>query len=776
MLGTIIIWVAFAASVLSTYAYFQTALKKKPAIKLARNSFIVMIAGVLAVSALLLLYIMRHQFEYAYVYGYSSRALPLHLLLTTFWAGQEGSFLLWALWGAIIGIVLMSYTRKKHIELETMTVYAVVQSFLLLLLIVKSPFQYVWDAHPGQFAAGVAPADGRGLNPLLQNVWMVAHPPILFIGFAAMAVPFVFAIAALWRKNYADWIANAFPWVLFSTIALGAGIMLGGYWAYGVLGWGGWWGWDPVENSSLIPWIIGVVFIHTMLVQKKTGNLVRTNFFLGVLSYILVVYSTFLTRSGILGESSVHSFVDPGALVYTLLVVWIVGAIVFGFGMIVKRWKELKGLGQPSMFFTRESFLGISSAVMGASALIILFGTSWPILSHSSVEPAFYDKMNLPIAIALALLLGASLLLKWKEESLRDLLKNSLVSLGASIVVLVLLVMAGLTDITLGLFAFASLFALFVNAIRFYRLGKENLQWTGGTLAHMGLALLFLGIIGSGRYGQKETNSLTLNEPKEVLGYKLTYTGSQPTEDGKWKFNVRVERNGSQFLLEPVMFRSSYNEGLMRNPDYASFLTRDFYIEPVSLEESQPQEAGGATFQLKKGEPQTIGDMKVTFVQFDMNHDGMDKMISAGGFGIGAVLEVKRGKSVERIVAVTIYKEGQQPDVKTAKTKDGQISFQMMNMNIDAEKKTSSIELNVTGLPGQATQLLPKTEILVIEASMKPFISLIWVAAVLITAGLIISLTHKQQKQKNGQPAAPIQKTVAVKTHQLEEQAEEQAV
>ncbi|MBI3585989.1 MAG: cytochrome c biogenesis protein CcsA [Ignavibacteriales bacterium] len=736
-----------------------------------------MIAGVLAVSALLLLYILRHQFEYAYVYGYSSRALPLHLLLTTFWAGQEGSFLLWALWGAIMGILLMSYTRKKHIELETMTVYAVVQSFLLLLLIVKSPFQYVWDAHPGQFAAGVAPVDGRGLNPLLQNVWMVAHPPILFIGFAAMAVPFVFAIAALWRKNYTDWIANAFPWVLFSTIALGAGIMLGGYWAYGVLGWGGWWGWDPVENSSLIPWIIGVVLIHTMLVQKKTGNLVRSNFFLGVLSYILVVYSTFLTRSGILGESSVHSFVDPGALAYTLLVVWIVGAIVFGFGMIVKRWKELKGLAQPSLFFTRESFLGISSAVMGASALIILFGTSWPILSHSSVEPAFYDKMNLPIAIILALLLGASLLLKWKEESLRDLLKNSLVSLSVSIVVLVLLIMAGLTNITLGLFAFASLFALVVNAIRFYRLGKENLQWTGGTLAHIGLALLFLGIIGSGRYGQKVTTSLTLNEPRELLGYKLTYTGSQPAEDGKWKFNVRVERNGSQFLLEPVMFQNTYNNSVMRNPDYASFLTRDFYIEPVSLEESQSQEvSSGTTFQLKKGEPQTIGDMKVTFLQFDMNHDGMDKMASGGGFGIGAVLEVKRGDAVERVVPVTIYKEGQKPNIKTAQTKDGQLGFQMLNMNIDAEKKSSAIELNVTGLTGQATQAPPKTEVLVIEASVKPFISLIWVAAILMTGGLFISLTNNHHKQKNGLHITSLKKPVTVRTQQVEEQAEEQAV
>lgn len=745
MIGSIILWIAFAAGLVSAYAYYQSATRRKSLTKLARNSFAAMAATVLTASALLLLYVLRHQFEYAYVWGYSSRSLPLHLLITTFWAGQEGSFLFWALCGSIMGLILMSYTRRKHIELEVMTVYALVQSFLLLLLIVKSPFQYIWNAHPDQFALGAIPADGRGLNPLLQNIWMVAHPPVLFIGFAAMAVPFAFALAALWRRSYVDWISNAVPWVIFGAIALGAGIMLGGYWAYGVLGWGGWWGWDPVENSSLIPWLVGVILIHTMLVQKRTGGLSRTNFILAISTYVLVVYSTFLTRSGILGESSVHSFVDPGALTYTLLVVWILVSLVIGFGMLARRWKELAALSLHSSFWSRESFLAISSAVMGASALVILFGTSWPILSHASLEPAFYDQTNLPIAIALGFLLGLSLVVQWKGGSPMEVARNSAASLGVSVVVLALLVLLGLHDVWMAVFVYASLFAFFVNVIRLYRLARENYLYTGGALAHIGLALLFLGIIGSGRYGQKQTASLPLMEPKEVLGYNLTYTGSQATQDGKWKFNIRVEKDGSQFALEPVMFQSEYNNNLMRNPDYASFLTKDVYVEPVSLEKSDPQ--GGTQSHnhllLKKGEPQTIKDVEVTFLRFDMNHQRKEKMVGGDGFTIGAVLEIKRGQATELVIPVTVYKEGQAPQPQIAKTKDGSVGFELWAMNVDAETKASAIQVNIIGVEGLPEAPRQKTEALVVEASVKPFISLVWTAAVLLIVGLLVSLVSK---------------------------------
>lgn len=743
MVGTIIVWIATLAAAYSAYAYYQSVGSQKRLLSMARNSYGVMVMAVLAASAALMMYILRHQFEYAYVWGYSSRALPLHLLITTFWAGQEGSFLFWALCSALIGLGLISYSRNKGNEAEAMTVYTVVQLFLLVLLTVKSPFQYLWQAQ-ADVPVGTIPADGRGLNPLLQNFWMIAHPPVLFAGFAAMAVPFSFAMAALWRRSYLEWVNNALPWVIAGTIALGTGIMLGGYWAYGVLGWGGWWGWDPVENSSLIPWLVGIILIHTMLVQRRTGGLAKTNFFLGISTYVLVVYSTFLTRSGILGSSSVHSFVDPGAFAYTLLVIWIVASVLIGFGMVFKRWTDLNAFSNRSPLFTRESILGISSAVMGASALVILFGTSWPMLSKASLEPAFYDKTNLPIAIAMGLLLGLSLLVQWKEESPAQLLKNSAVSLIVASLLTAVLVLIGLDDILFGVFAFSSLFALSVNAIRLYRLGKENIRFTGGALAHLGLALLFLGIIGSGRYGQKLTASLPINEAKEVLGHKLTYTGSKPTTDGKWTFSVNVERGGSQFVLDPVMFESEYNNSLMRNPDYAAFLTRDFYVEPVSLEEvAPPSAASSRVLELKTGETKAVGALTVKFVRFDMKHGDMQGMTGGQDMTIGAVLEVKHGNISEELTAYTSFKNIQKPEPKTARTKDGSLGFELLGMNVDAPGRGSTIQISVKGLAEQPVAQTAKSQVLVIEASVKPFMSLVWTGALLMMVGLGIALTTK---------------------------------
>ena len=742
MVGTLIVYLACAASVVSAFAYFMSRGRGGNLLSLARNSYGIMTVAVIAASAMLMSHILRHQFEYDYVWAYSSKSLPLHLLITTFWAGQEGSFLLWALCGSIIGIVLMSYARRKGMEAETMTVFGIVQAFLLVLLIAKSPFQFIWNAHPDA-PVGMIPQDGRGLNPLLQNFWMIAHPPILFAGFAMMSVPFVFAMAALWTKQYTDWIPKALPWVLASTIALGSGIMLGGYWAYGVLGWGGWWGWDPVENSSLIPWIIGIILLHTMLVQRKTGGLARTNFFLGIATYVLVVYSTFLTRSGILGSASVHSFVDPGAIAYTLLVVWIVASLLFGFGLLALRWKDLRPSSARSPLLTRESLLAISAAVMGVSAFVILFGTSRPLFSSGTLEPSFYDKTNLPIAIVLGGLLAISLLVQWKEESPRQILKNSALAFIASLVVLIILVLSGLQDILMGLFAFTSLFAFFVNLIRLYALSRENVRYTGGVIAHMGLAILFLGIIGSGRYGEKKTASLALNEPKDVLGYKLTYKGSKPTTDGKWMFSVDVNKDGSSYELAPVMFQSDYNNSLMRNPDYAASLARDFYVEPVSLEQENPEPAAdGSTLEIRKGETKTLGNAAITFVQFQMDHKGMDPSSVSKGMPIGVVLDVKRGNSTERVVPVTFFKGAQAAQAQAVRTKDGAIGFELLGMNVDTQAKGSVIDLKVTGLGAPATMPI-RTELLVVEASVKPFMSLVWVGTLLMMVGLGVSLTTK---------------------------------
>lgn len=743
MIGTTVIWIAFAAS-LASACFYYLSLSKQNLLQVARSSFSISAIGVASVSAILLLYILQHRFEYHYVSSYSSRDLPTALLITTFWAGQEGSFLLWALFATVIGLFFQAYTRRADMEKPAMATYSLVLAFLLLLIAIKSPFHYIWDVQK-DVPKGFIPQDGRGLNPLLQNFWMIIHPPVLFLGFSSLAVPFVLAITALWQKRYSDWLRAALPWVLFSALSLGAGLMLGGYWAYGVLGWGGWWGWDPVENSSLIPWIVAVILVHTMLIQMLTGKLVRTNFVLAVLVYLLVIYSTFLTRSGILANASVHSFVDPGSLAYTLLVIWLAAAALGGFGMIVLRRKELNIKTLPSAWLSRESLLSIATIVMGVCAAVILFGTSKPLFSSATVEPSFYDRTNLPFAVLMTFLLGLSILTKWNQEDKQLLFKKLIVPGVLSVLVLAVFVVLGLHDISAALLAFTSLFALIVAAMQGYRIAKEQPRFIGSALSHVGLAILFLGIIGSGRYGQKQSVALLLNQPQVVFGDTLTYIGTSAMPDGKMKCEVTLVQNGKPTILRPVMFESTYNNSMMRNPDYISYLTKDFYIEPVSIEEGS-EAAEQNVLVLPKGEPVLFGPLQITFKQFDLgSHNGSGMMGGAGNaMTIGAVLEVKTEKDIQSIIPVTTFSVQGKPEMKTGYLKGGTIGFQLASMNVATTKGgKSTVHINVVGLEGMAHGSEQKPEILIAEVSIKPFMSFVWIAAALIVLGLLVAMLRR---------------------------------
>jgi cytochrome c-type biogenesis protein CcmF len=324
-MGPILINAAFASAALASLLYFITSSGKNDMTKYARLLFHAAAVLTISSAAFLLYLIITHQFQYTYVWNYSSKDLPANLLISTFYAGQEGSFHLWAFLMAILGVFLLPYLanrdrepalnnlKKEKYEPLVMGVFTLLQAFLLFIMIIKSPYLFVWDSFPADVQMGFIPEDGRGLNPLLQNFWMTIHPPILFTGFTALSIPFCFAIAALIKNKYDVWMKLAMPWTLFAGMILGLGIMLGGYWAYGVLGWGGYWAWDPVENSSLVPWLLIIGAIHTMVAEEKVGKYKKTSLILCILAYSTVLYSTFLTRSGVLGDASVHSFVPCSA-------------------------------------------------------------------------------------------------------------------------------------------------------------------------------------------------------------------------------------------------------------------------------------------------------------------------------------------------------------------------------------------------------------------------------------------------------------------------------
>ncbi len=760
-MGNLLLNIAFASALLASICYFISNGGKEKFIRYGRMFYHIAAVLVISSAAYLLYLIITHQFQLTYVWNYSSRDLPWNLLISTFYAGQEGSFHLWAFLTAVLGVFLLSYLANRDIEIKSsnykekyeplvMGLYSLILSFLAFILVIKSPYLMVWESFPNDVAVGFVPEDGRGLNPLLQNFWMTIHPPVLFSGFTALAVPFCFAITALIKNEYSRWMKLGLPWTLFGGMILGLGIMLGGYWAYGVLGWGGYWGWDPVENSSFVPWIVVVAAIHTMVSEERTGKFKKTSLILCITAYLLVLYSTFLTRSGVLGDASVHSFVDPGQEVYLFLIVFLSLFGGGGIGLVLFRLKSLRTAPseQQSQLLSRESALFVGAITLCAAALVIAVGTSWPIIAKGTVEPEFYNRMNLPLAILIASINGFSMLLKWRYSEEKQFLKSLYIPLGFTALITIVLVIIGVRDFIIALLAAAAFFALFINLEIAYRIFTKDKVKAGPYISHMGLMILFLGIIGSARYSEEVNVSLPLNETKHALGYNMTYKGATPIkgDEEKFHFNVIVEKEGRGFLLQPVMYYSEYSEGVMKNPDIANLVVKDLYLSPMALE--TPQDFSSSDMlSLKKGEEKEIHGMKVKFVNFDMSkfdreamQEGKDNKDNIMGAEIEVTMD---GKTQKVIIEQKITSAGAE-NIPSKISDNDKHTFYLLNMSVSGE---SAVEIAVVN------DSIPKSdapETLVLTASIKPFINLVWGGTIIMVLGFFASLLRRYRLIKSG--------------------------
>jgi len=741
VLGQWVLIVAGAFSLFSAVRYFQASSRGTSSLTAPRLLMTTSTALVLIASALLAALILTHDFSNGYVFGYSDRSLPLHFLVSSFYAGQQGSFLFWVLCSSLIAVGLSTFMRRRNAEAEVMAVFMAVQTILIALTLAKSPFHSVWSMYPN-IPAGQIPADGRGLNPLLQNFWMVIHPPVLFIGFALMAVPFSQAIAALWKSERKFLAAHALSWMLMTVSVLGLGIMLGAYWAYGVLGWGGYWGWDPVENSSLIPWLTGVALVHTLVAQRRTGKYVRTNLLLAIVSFFLVIYSTFLTRSGILGDASVHAFADAGAEVYWLLLGFMIAIVLTGSLLLALRWKAFAPEAGTGGWLSREVMLAAGAVALLLTGLVVLFGTSLPIFSSTRVEPSFYDTTTLPLAVAIALLIALSLNTQWEDHDVQFTTRRAWKTLLAALLVTAVLFVAGMNDAATAALVFTAFFALFVNV----EMGAKTLggdPWfLGGKIAHIGLALFFLGVVATGKYTSTAHLSLPRGTPVNALGHTLTYEGFTVGEDQKYAFNVRVQEGSGSFVLSPVMFEAR-DQGIMRNPDIAATVARDFYLSPVSLE--PPQEGGPLKqYSLQKGSSVDVGGTTVTFVEFARGQHGGGAMMGNGQeVGVGAVLDLVKDGRRERLQPALTFAANAPDRTPVPSTLLGG-TVQLLSMDVSMGERPSVIEIGVQ--TGSASASRP--DVLVVEASTKPFVSLLWGGTVIMMIGFGLAITKRWKEQQ----------------------------
>ncbi|HCS19258.1 MAG TPA: cytochrome C biogenesis protein [Bacteroidetes bacterium] len=569
-LGKISIYLSFAASLFTLFAYGFATYQKQEADfwrKLGRVGFWIHGLAVVSIFGILFVIIQQHYFEYQYAFQHSSLELPLRYMVSCFWEGQEGSFLLWMFWHVILGWILMY--RAKNWESPVMTVMALAQVMLSTMLLGveiagtklgSSPFMLLRDVQPDIFSlpfiqirgaenylSGIQ--DGNGLNPLLQNYWMVIHPPTLFLGFAAAIVPFAYAIGGLMTGKVKEWVKPAIPWTLFGVMILGAGIIMGAFWAYESLSFGGYWAWDPVENASLIPWLLLIALSHTLIIFKKTGKALYISFILAIFSFLLVLYATFLTRSGILGNTSVHAFTDlgmsgqlllffflftalPSLLVLPnnwkrwtflgLLLAGTVFALFFGYNVFVHIPLIVLVLGV--LFYSvygfvpittqadeelssREFWMFIGALVFVISCFQVILNTSMPVWNNlfglDKAPPVdivgYYNQWQMPIAIIVGLLIGFGQLFKYKKTEWTKFRLNLFVIIFSSLGVTILFALLfDLRNPVLLLFLLTSVFAVVGNIIYWVQVLKGKFWVAGGSVAHIGFGLMLIGIISSG--------------------------------------------------------------------------------------------------------------------------------------------------------------------------------------------------------------------------------------------------------------------------------------
>jgi cytochrome c-type biogenesis protein CcmF len=567
-IGHFLAILSFVASLVATFSYFKAIQPEsyetgKSWQKLARIAFAVESIAVAGLFITLYYIISSHLFEYKYAWQHSSKSLQMEYLLSCFWEGQEGSFMLWSFWHCVLGWFIIGRSGKW--EAPVMMIVSFAQTLLATMLlglyffgskVGSSPFVLLRNemeapifSQPDYLSLIT---DGNGLNALLQNYWMVIHPPVLFLGFAATLIPFAFAMAGLITRDHKGWATPALPWGMFAAAILGTGIMMGAAWAYESLTFGGYWAWDPVENASLVPWLLLISGIHANLIYKHSGYSLKSTYLFYVISFILVLYSTFLTRSGVLGDTSVHAFTDLGMnvqlYIFLNIFIWVapflaakgtkqkllvaatfvvssalgfahpafaflssIGGLVL-LGVQLSRDKEVPTIVKEENLYSREFWMFIGSLIFFLSAAVIIAKTSVPVFNKvfgTSIAPPEdvefgHNNIQIWVAIILGILTAVTQYFKYRDTPVKPLLKKLaipfFIALGLSLII-------SFTEgvsyekkgpgfwMAIHVAIFSAVYAIVGNAGYIWEGLKGKMKLAGGSVAHIGFGLVLLGIL-----------------------------------------------------------------------------------------------------------------------------------------------------------------------------------------------------------------------------------------------------------------------------------------
>ena len=811
--------IAFVSALVTAFAYSQyfkaNELDKPSWRRFSRVSFYVHAVATVMIAGSLFEIIYHQRYEYFYAFSHSSKALPVHYMISSFWEGQEGAFILWAFWNVVLGLLLVH--TNKFWEAPVMVVFALVQAFLISMIlgvvvgdlkIGSSPFILLRDATQApifEVNPDFVPEDGTGLNPLLQNIWMVIHPPTLFLGYASTLVPFAFLIAGIVTKRYAEWIRPALPWAIFSAMILGMGIIMGAYWAYVTLNFGGYWNWDPVENAVYVPWLILVASIHTMITFKKSATALKTSIVLVILSFILVLYATFLVRSGVLGDASVHSFTDLGLsgqlLIYML---FFMAVAIF---LAVRAWKHIPSSPNEASTYSREFWIFLGAITLSLMAFQVIVPTSipaWNALVESfggisnmappAVQVEFYTKSQLWFAILIALLTAVGQFFWWQKMDKKALKDALLVPyIVAMLLAAAIIVVTKVYEWKYILIVLSGVFTIVANSVILVKLLKKStFKLAGGSLAHIGLGMILIGIMFSSGYSDvislnmsgltysnswedemnKEHVLLWINKPTQMKDYTVIYRGRQKKVEGvpeyvpanllasTGKVNQAValedyqtyfkkgdtlqlvleendyfkidyfQNEKLQFSLSPM---SQFNEGmggLISSPDSKIYLDRDLYTYVAAMNDfSDPEWKEDEIYEVSPGQQFHIADFVTYFDGVEVLKELEGYTLKEGDIALKAKIRVL-DYDVEKILEPTFIVSDNQ--VGKLPVEDADLGLKISLENILPEQNKFVFKVNQY-----------QKDYVVMKAIVKPYINVLWIGTLLMLLGFSVAIYRR---------------------------------
>jgi cytochrome c-type biogenesis protein CcmF len=780
--------IAVIASLIACVAYAlatnqKDEIKSKSWLQYAHIVYSLHIISIFAIFGILFYLIFNHRYEYYYVWSHSNNILRFKYLLSCFWEGQEGSFLLWLIWHNVLAMIIMR--TAKNYTAPVMSVISGVQFFISLAIlgiyvfdinIGTSPFMLLRNQMQGAPIFAQANylefiKDGNGLNPLLQNYWMVIHPPILFLGFATTLIPFAFSIAALWKKDFSTWVKPVQAWSLASVAILGTGIMMGGAWAYESLSFGGYWAWDPVENASFVPWLIMVGGLHTLNIYKHSNYSLKSTLWFFMLAFFLIIYSTFLTRTGILGETSVHAFTGEGASLSFHLILMLV--IILGTSLIFY-FKNNHIINSPSKeeeTWTREFWIYIGALVLLISAVQITFTTSIPVwnkLFNLKLAPpadpmAHYNSIQIWVAIIILLGMSFVKFLKYKNTPIKEALKVQIIPLVIAIICTIAIAVIYNIDRWQVLILLISCLYAITGNIEILRYKKiKTISKMGSSIAHIGFGIMLLGVLISSFNKRvvslnklavkfdlgKKTEAENLKESKENIilfrntstemeDYTLTYQGDSIDKVDHYykinykKYNKTTGVKAEDFNLFPYA-QINPKMGLVSSPDSKHYLHKDIFTYITSaLDKSKITDTISYEKQtVKPGDSIFFANGFLVYNRLNVQPNNKNYIQKPGQIAMSAIMDVYNMDGKHSTVEPVYYIDNSFVKTVDDTVKQYNLYVHFAKLNMD-EAKSIDIEFK---------QPSAQSDYIIVKVLEFPQINLVWLGTIIMVIGTFLAL------------------------------------